>query len=196
MVANRATTETPASLTYSSFVSRDSARLAFLITELNKLDAMTWDVGNAYLNTPCREKIWFVAGTEHGEKKGKVMVVVWALYGLESSGASWRAMSADTLLAMNFIPTQEYPDVYRRKSRKPYGEEYHQLLLIYVDDVMACSHDPQAIMDDLALTYDLKEGSPTIYLGSEIKKYQVGNGKEHYSVSSTQYFKKIIKTYE
>ena len=31
MVANRATTETPASLTYSSVVSRDNARLAFII---------------------------------------------------------------------------------------------------------------------------------------------------------------------
>ena len=57
MVANGATTETPASLTYSSVVSRDSARLAFLIAELNKIYAMTCDVGNAYLNAPCREKI-------------------------------------------------------------------------------------------------------------------------------------------
>ena len=65
-------------------------------------------------------------------------------------------MFADTLLAMNFIPTQADPDVYRRKSRKPDGEEYYELLLVYVDDVLACSHDPQAIMDDLAPTYDLK----------------------------------------
>ena len=52
--------------------------------------------------------------------------------------------------------------------------------MVYVDDVLACSHDTQAIMDDLALTYDLKEvsvGAPTIYLGAEIKKYQVGNSK-------------------
>ena len=83
-----------------------------------------------------------MASPEHREKKGKVMVVVWALYGLKSSGASWRAMSADTLLAMNFISTQVDPDVYQRKSRKTYGEEYYEILLVYVDDVMACSHDP------------------------------------------------------
>ena len=65
-------------------------------------------------------------------------------------------MFADTLIAMNFVPTQADPDVYRRKSRKPDGEEYYELLLVYVDNVMACSHDPQAIMDDLVLTYDLK----------------------------------------
>ena len=76
-----------------------------------------------------------MAGTEHGEKKGKAMVVVRALYGLKASGASWREMFADTLIAMNFIPTQADPDVYRRKSRKPDGEEYYELLLVYVDNV-------------------------------------------------------------
>jgi hypothetical protein len=70
MVANGAMTEAPASLTYSSVVSRDSVRLAFLIAELNDLDIMAYDVGNAYLNAPCREKIWFKAGAEHGDKKG------------------------------------------------------------------------------------------------------------------------------
>jgi hypothetical protein len=87
MVANGAMTEAPASLTYSSVVSRDSVRLAFLIAELNGLDIMACDVG-ACLNAPCREKIWFAAGAEHGEKRGKVMVVVRALYGLKSSGAT------------------------------------------------------------------------------------------------------------
>ena len=83
MVTNGATTETPESLTYSSVVSRDSVRLAFLITELNELDVMTCNVGNAYLIASCREKIWFVDGPEHGEKMGKVMVVIWTLYELK-----------------------------------------------------------------------------------------------------------------
>ena len=48
-----------------------------------------------------------------------------------------------------------------------------------MDDVLVCSHDPKLIMDNLALIYDLKEGSvgkPTIYLGAKIKKYQVNSG--------------------
>ena len=108
-------------------------------------------------------------------------------------------MLAETLLEMNFVSTQADPDVYRQRSRKPIGKEYYELLLVYVDDVLACSHNPQAIMDALSLTYDLKPGSvgaPTIYLGAEIKKYQVANGKEHYSMSSTQYVKNGIKTVE
>ena len=78
-----------------------------------------------------------MAGPENRKKKRNVMVVVLALYGLKSSGAYWRAMFADTLLTMKFIATQAVPDVYRRKSSKPDGEEYYELLLVYVDDVLA-----------------------------------------------------------
>ena len=78
-------------------------------------------------------------------------------------------MFTDTLPAMNFILTQADPDIYRQKSRKTDGEDYYELLLVYVYNVLACSHDPQAIMDDLALTYDLKEGSVTVKIGQRLK---------------------------
>ena len=69
-------------------MSRDSVSIAFLVAELNDLDVMACDVGNVYLNATCREKIWFVAGLEHGERNGKVTVIVRTLYGLKSSRAS------------------------------------------------------------------------------------------------------------
>ena len=80
-VAGGHMTEAPASLTYSSVVSRDSVKIAFLIGALNELDVMACDIGNAYLNAPCREKIWFVAGPECGQLNGKVCKLVRALYG-------------------------------------------------------------------------------------------------------------------
>ena len=55
-VAGGHTTDTPGLLTYSSVVSRDSVRLAFLIAGLNDLDVLAGDVTNAYLNAKCREK--------------------------------------------------------------------------------------------------------------------------------------------
>ena len=86
-VAGGHTTEAPASVTYSSVVSRDSIRIGFLIAALNDLDIMSCDLENAYLNAPCREKIWFEGGAECGEDQGKVLVVVRALYGLKSAGS-------------------------------------------------------------------------------------------------------------
>ena len=72
-VAGGHTTETPVGICYSSVVSRDSVRIAFLVAALNDLDILATDIGNAYLNAPCREKIWFEAGLECGHaSKGKV----------------------------------------------------------------------------------------------------------------------------
>ena len=79
-------TEYPSSITYSSVVSRDSVRLAFTIAALNGVDVMPCDLENMYLNAMCREKIWFEGGNKCGEDKGKVLIVVRALYGLKYMG--------------------------------------------------------------------------------------------------------------
>jgi hypothetical protein len=47
------TTEAPTSMTYSSVVSRESVRLAFLIAALNDIDIMSCGLENAYLNAEC-----------------------------------------------------------------------------------------------------------------------------------------------
>jgi hypothetical protein len=79
--------EAPSSLTYSSVISCDSIRIAFLIAVLNDLDIMSCDLESTYLNAACQEKIWFEGGLECGEDKGKVCVIVHSLYGLKSAGA-------------------------------------------------------------------------------------------------------------
>jgi hypothetical protein len=73
-------TQPATSVTYSSVISRDSVRLAFLIAALNGLNVVSCNIRNAYLNAPCREKIWFQAGRECGADMGKVMVITQALY--------------------------------------------------------------------------------------------------------------------
>ena len=55
-VADGHRTESSASVTYSTVVSRDSVRIMLLIAALNDLDVMGADVQNAYLNAPNREK--------------------------------------------------------------------------------------------------------------------------------------------
>jgi len=60
-------TEPPASDTYSSVTSKESVRLAFLLSELNGINLVTVNITNAYVNAPCREKVAAVAGPEFGE---------------------------------------------------------------------------------------------------------------------------------
>ena len=93
-VADGHTTAPPSSITYSSVVSRESVRLKFLPASLNDLDIFSCDIGNAYLNAKCREKLWTEAGTEFGNEKGMVMIIAIAIYGLKSSGAEWRSKLA------------------------------------------------------------------------------------------------------
>ena len=57
-VAGGHLTDTPETITYSSIISHDSVRIALLIAELNGLDGLLCDVGNAYLNASCHECVW------------------------------------------------------------------------------------------------------------------------------------------
>ena len=82
-------TDPPTSMTYSSVVSRESVRIAFLIAALNDLDILAADIGNAYLNAATKERVWTTAGKEFGSREGEMVVIVCALYGLKSSGAAW-----------------------------------------------------------------------------------------------------------
>ena len=99
------TTEAPASLTYSSVVSRDSVKIAFLVGAINDLDIMACNIGNAYLNAPCREKIWFEAGPECGELNGKPCKLVRALYG--ESGIPRQHLHSLIRDFLSFIPRAE-----------------------------------------------------------------------------------------
>jgi hypothetical protein len=60
----------------TSVVSRDSVRIAFLMAAFHDVDVMSCNISNAYLNAPCREKIWFVAGPEFGSRQGQVVKIV------------------------------------------------------------------------------------------------------------------------
>ena len=198
-VAGGHMTEAPSSITYSSVVSRESVKIAFLVAALNDLDIMSCDIGNAYLNAPCREKIWFVAGKECGpDLEGKPCKLVRALYGLKSSGAAWRAMFSHFIInTLGFLPTRIDPDVYYRKNYRPNGEAYYEYVLVYVDDVLAISHDPTTIMKGIGEHFTIKDdkyGEPTAYLGANIERIQLDDGSWAWSMTSEHYVKNLIET--
>jgi hypothetical protein len=81
-------TEVPKESTYSIVVSRDSIRIAFLYAALYDLDILSPDIQNAYLNAPMKEKLYTTAGLEFGSNNvNRPVLIVCALYGLQSSGA-------------------------------------------------------------------------------------------------------------
>ena len=73
-----------------------------MITDLNVLDTLASDIGNAYINAPFRENIYFTAGTGFFNQKGDSVVVVCALYGLKYGGAAWRSYCDGTMRGIFF----------------------------------------------------------------------------------------------
>ena len=82
--------DVPKYTTFSTVASRDSVRIMFLIAALNKLNILSTDVGNEYLNAECREKVHVKCGKElfGPQHEGKYAVIARALYDLKSSGAN------------------------------------------------------------------------------------------------------------
>jgi hypothetical protein len=92
-------------------------------------------------------------------------------------------------------------DVWLRKNAKPNGSEYYAYLLVYVDDILVVSHDPQSVMDTLSEHYTLKAGSvrpPKEYLGSDISTYDIPPtgttpASTCWSMSAETYIKRAVE---
>ena len=107
------TTDPPESLTYSRF-SRNNFRIAFTIVDLKYIDTWACDIEHTYLNEKFREKILIKDGTKFENYKGKVMIVIRAMYGLKSIGASWIAMLAETILDLGCKSSRIDMDVWSK----------------------------------------------------------------------------------
>ena len=192
----------PAHTTYSSVVSRDSVRLVLMLAALNELPVLSADIGNAYLNTKNREKIYVVCGKElfGSENEGRTAIVVRALYGIKSAGAVWRHhFSSYVTEILGFESTMADPDVYRKPMLKPNGEKYYAYMIVYVDDILCLHRNPKQVMDLIEERYRLKDTveSPKLYLGTDVKEYKYerddGTTGKCWAMGSSSYIKEALK---
>jgi len=71
-VAGGRVKEPPAEAMYSSVISRECVRIAFLIAALNDIQICVADVTNTYI----REEMWTIAGTKfQATEQGSMMIV-------------------------------------------------------------------------------------------------------------------------
>ena len=112
-----------------------------------------------------------------------------ALYELKTSGASWRLTLLDTLLNICFESTRADADVYCRLARKPSGEEYYKLILVYVDNILAISYKPERIIESISAAYEIKDGSAgpqEQYLGAQIYEHSPPDRTTAWAMTSQQ----------
>ena len=84
------------------------------------------------------------------------MIVKMALYGLNSSGASFRAKLAGVLHDLSYVPSKADPDVWIRPVVRPNGSEYYKMALCYVDDVLVIVAEPMKTMYGIRAVFKLK----------------------------------------
>ena len=116
-------------------------------TALMDLEVMAADIQNAYLQAPSSEKYFIVCGAEFGlENIGKVALVARALYcGKVSKRDFWHHLR-DCMDHLGFTSCRADPDVWMRAATKPNGEKYFEYVILYVDDCLVISHQPEAIL--------------------------------------------------
>jgi Reverse transcriptase (RNA-dependent DNA polymerase). len=118
---------------------------------------------------------------------------------LKSSGASWASMLNDSLKALGYIPSLADCNVWLKPGTKPDGFRYYQMILVYVDDILHLSHEPEVVIDALRQSYELKESSvglPTRYLGANVEHVQLNDGRESWAMSSKDYVTSAISNVE
>ena len=123
-VAGGHTTMTPASLTYSSVVARDSFWIAFLLKVLNGLAIKVCDIQNACLTADFREKMCTITGPDFGSERVLIMVIRKVLHGLKSSEAAFMELLAERLHEIGDLPSKADPDAWTRPCVKPDRFEY------------------------------------------------------------------------
>jgi Reverse transcriptase (RNA-dependent DNA polymerase) len=112
-----------------------------------------------------------IAGPEFGADEGKQFLVTQALYGLKSASFSFRSFMAEKLTNLGFQSSLADPDVWLRAASKPDGETYYKYVLMYVDDILAISLEPQHILEEVQKTFKLKNDKiepPEFYLGAKL----------------------------
>ena len=166
---------------------------------MNGLEVKCADIKNAYLTAPPREKLYTWAGPEFGSDQGKPFIITRALYGLKSSGASFRAFLAEHLEnELGFQSTVADPDVWRRPAVKPDGEGYYEYISCYVDDVLVISFEPDRVMSQINEKFEFKGNKwndVDVYLGARITKKNI-EGTDLWTMSSHDYLKAAINEIE
>jgi hypothetical protein len=87
------------------------------------------------------------------------------------------------------------PDVFIWPAAKLDRTEYYEFLLTYVDDCLCVSACPENTMDVLGRIYDLKDKvkPPERYLGANIIRWQLNNGRECWAMLGKDYVKNAVR---
>ena len=113
------------------------------------------------------------------------MVLKMEIYGLKSSGAAFREKLTGLLNDIGYTPFKANPDVWMTLEIRPYGTEYYEYVLCYVDDVLSISCNPMITIEGFNIMFKLKDDKsepPDIYLGAFLEQVETQGGTKCWSM--------------
>ena len=214
LVARGNMTEATKEQTFTSVVSRDTVRLFFLLAALNDLELLSCIIENAYLAAPNKEKVWMMLTNQLGpEYNGRRAIISKNLYGLRSSGRSFRDYLAMNLRGWGLTSSKADPYLWMKAAVKPNGDKVYEYVISYVDDLIFHGRDPKGFMNALGQRFTMKPGSikePDSHLEVDVKMFRIPDSddpdkvrrfcipdsddldKVRWAFESTSYVKKAI----
>ena len=101
---------------------------------------------------------------------------------------------------LNFASCPVDPDVWMQPAKKSDGSTCYDYILLYVDDALVISERAESIMrTELGWYFELKEesiGSPSLYLGGNVRKVVLEDSTHAWAISSSQYVQTAVKNVE
>jgi hypothetical protein len=119
-------------------VSLRSLRTIAFLSELNGLQLIGLEIGNAYWEAYTKKKVF----SDCWSRMGRVGRSYHCRFESSASGAQFYKQLADTLRAEGFKPSLADPDVWNRDA----GDVW-EYKCVYVDNLFAALRDPKAIAD-------------------------------------------------
>jgi hypothetical protein len=114
------------------------------------------------------------------ENEGQVAIIRRALYGGKAAGRDYWLHMRSMMEYMKFTSCKADTDVWMCPATKADGTKYYEeYILLYVDDCLVMSENPEAILrPELGKYFTLKEASispPDIYLGGKMRQVVMEN---------------------
>ena len=192
MVACGDMTPEPEEAVYSSVAILRSLRIVIILAELNGLNLIQGDVGNAYLELYIQEKVYFIVGPEFGHHAGTTFIIEKALYRLCSSGLQFHDRLSNVLQSFDCTRSHVDPDMWMHDD----GDAW-EYIVVYVDDIIIAMKDPKSFFDELQVHdkvgFKMKGvGLPTYHLGADFFRDNDGT----LCLRSQPYAKRLCSNFE
>ena len=177
--------------TYSPVARHDSIRLVLAIVAQEDLEMRHFDVRTAFLYGSLSEEIYMEQPPGYVKDRDKVCRLRKSLYGLKQASKCWNECFTESLRSFGLKPLESDNCILVRKD-----PNCLLIVLIYVDDGLACCSDEKVLNDvikHLQTRFEISVMNPSCFIGLEIHR---NRAMRTLHISQKYYINKIVSKFK